>query len=156
MDILSFIPTTDVAILIGLVAAVILYGALFGTALLLRVAASLPIAAFLYSAFPYTNSLVTYIPALPTAITSFVIFFLLLILCVWILTRVVGEGFGSKRPLHLLITAAVLVGIFLAVAHALLPIQTIHEFSDSMQSFFSSPTTLFWVTLVGLLALFTV
>ncbi len=156
MELLSNILSTDVAVLVAMVCVLVAYGAVFGTALVLRVIVALPIAAFLYGVFPYTHTLVEQFATLPEWLVPFVLFALLVAVGVWALTRIVGDGYGNKRPVHILVVALVCTMLLLAIAHALLPIESLYTFGDQLHAFFASPATLFWGTAIGLLALFAI
>lgn len=135
-----------------MLAASILYALWRGTALLAVLTVALPIAAFLYTVFPYDGI----IRAVFGSWTPLAAFLGLLALATWVVTQTLGSGFGGSRPMHILAVSVALTLSIVVIAHQILGLGELFGFNASLESFFSAPASLFWIIALGLVALFLV
>lgn len=148
---LNISSTADVAILGILIALFIIYAVWQSTGLLLSLALSLPIAGFLFTAFPYHSELTSIAPWSPL-----VLFALLVLLTLWIFQRTVGIASGSGRPIHIVTTAIALAVLLISFSYHVVPLEGIYDFGSTFDSFFGSTTYFFWIVALAMLALFVV
>ncbi len=153
-ELLNSAFATDVAIIVLLITIFTIYAALRGTGLLISLLISLPIAGFLYNIFPYNDQVQSLLPATFEPWTPFVTLFLFLILLMLILRRSVGSMHGSRRPIHIAITAVALTVLGISFSYHVVPIEHLYDFGATFDGFFESPSSFFWVMTLSLMALF--
>jgi hypothetical protein len=155
-ELLSTAVVADAAVVAVLFAIFILYAVWQDMGALIVTAIALPVAAFLFGAFPYTESIAEWFPESLRDFTPLALFIVFLLLCVWIVRRTVGTGVGGKRALHVLAVSAALTAMVIAFTYHVVSVAPIYDFSPMFDSIFGSTTYFFWIIALALLALFVV
>lgn len=155
-ELLNSAFTTDVAVIVILIAIFVIYAVFRSTGLLISILLSLPIAGFLYNIFPYYTTVQSLLPKAFEPWVPFVILFLFIVPLMLVLHRSVGPVHGSRRPIHITITAVALTVVVISFSYHVIPIDSLYDFGATFDGFFESSQSLFWFVSVALLALLVV
>jgi len=153
---LSAINNSGTTVAVIFLIAAILYCAWRGTGLVRTLMITLPIAALLYTIFPYHDYFTELIPLQLSAWAPLLLFGLLATFTFLVLLRTFGTANGSSRPLHILITAIAFTAIIISLSYHVVVFADVLTLGPVLDNFFSSPKSFFWTLVLALLTLFMV
>ena len=148
---MDFLPITDIAIVAVLFGAAFGYSVWRGTGLLTTALFALPIAALVFTFFPYDAYSIPLISATGT-FAEITLFILLFALFMGVLHRATGGIRTGNRTLHSATIAVLFTFVLLSFSYHIVPIQTFYEFGPLIENVFASANNLFWILILALLA----
>ncbi|PCI28308.1 hypothetical protein COB52_03855 [Candidatus Kaiserbacteria bacterium] len=135
----------DLAIALLMVSVFVIYGVVYGTGKLKSLLIALPISGFVFSAFPYTESISSDWAPLG-------VFLIILFIAMWVLGKTLGSASGNGRLIHIFATAISLTALLIFFAHHVVPIN--YAFGNSFDIIFASTTNFFWIIAIAIVAVF--
>tara|TARA_B100000745_G_scaffold292473_1_gene233349 strand:+ start:8013 stop:8486 length:474 start_codon:yes stop_codon:yes gene_type:complete len=144
----------DLAILILLTSVFIIYGIMEGSGILVSTIIAAPIAGLLYLIFPYHAELLAVMPSGLAAWVPLLLFGIFIWFTLWIQHRTVGIARGSGRPFYVVVVSTLLALLLISFTYHIVPIDSLYSFSSTFDTLFESTTSLFWILIIALFALF--
>ena len=133
------------------------FGFQYGKNRIFTLVFSLYFAAFISLQFPYTDILlgsrVGDIELTAIIVGLVFVFFIVIYVVFNRITTVIFPTNSARRWLEAAILATVTTALILALSYHVLPIQTIHDFSDPIDRLFASDESFFWWLIAPLVAL---
>ncbi len=158
MDVFINTFAFDIFIVTALFALIALYNTIRGVGVSLILAVAIPIAAVLFSIFPYyvevSGFLAKITPSHADVVTNGIVFAVLLALSLSLPRVIMHSGFGNKKVWRILAVSAITTVFMLLLIFKTLGLQEFGLFSNSAESLLSSDTFSFWVIVLSLGVLF--